>query len=145
MNLKGWRKKNRRKQIGISDLISHAYRYGYINKYYIIYCCLFYVHRATATHRGQVIFKDALAQQLCEQGGKSHHHIKNIRQMWFCIVLVSVLLIMKLISQKTVSGSYILKTDSLASYFPLVIWETSLSSLLNTGEYTKVKVNPIAL
>lgn len=65
--------------------------------------------------------------------------------MWFCIVLVSVLLIMKLISQKTVSGSYILKTDSLASYFPLVIWETSLSSLLNTGEYTKVKVNPIAL
>lgn len=25
--------------------------------------------RATATHRGQIIFKDALAQQLCEQGG----------------------------------------------------------------------------
>lgn len=29
------------------------------------------ISRATATHRGQVIFKDALAQQLCEQGGKS--------------------------------------------------------------------------
>uniref|UniRef100_A0A3Q2U7U2 Reelin n=1 Tax=Fundulus heteroclitus TaxID=8078 RepID=A0A3Q2U7U2_FUNHE len=26
---------------------------------------------ATATHRGQIIFKDALAQQLCEQGGRS--------------------------------------------------------------------------
>ncbi|CAL1594957.1 unnamed protein product [Knipowitschia caucasica] len=26
---------------------------------------------ATATHRGQIIFKDALAQQLCEQGGES--------------------------------------------------------------------------
>lgn len=37
----------------------------------------FYVHRATATHRGQVIFKDALAQQLCEQGGKRSHHLKK--------------------------------------------------------------------
>uniref|UniRef100_A0A670J7Z4 Reelin n=1 Tax=Podarcis muralis TaxID=64176 RepID=A0A670J7Z4_PODMU len=27
---------------------------------------------ATATHRGQVIFKDALAQQLCEQGAEMH-------------------------------------------------------------------------
>lgn len=26
--------------------------------------------RATATYRGQIIFKDALAQQLCEQGGE---------------------------------------------------------------------------
>ncbi|KAK5902026.1 hypothetical protein CesoFtcFv8_007327 [Champsocephalus esox] len=25
---------------------------------------------ATATHRGQILFKDALAQQLCEQGGE---------------------------------------------------------------------------
>lgn len=28
------------------------------------------VSRATATYRGQIIFKDALAQQLCEQGGE---------------------------------------------------------------------------
>lgn len=28
------------------------------------------VFRATATYRGQIIFKDALAQQLCEQGGE---------------------------------------------------------------------------
>ncbi|KAJ7407130.1 hypothetical protein WISP_128431 [Willisornis vidua] len=28
--------------------------------------------QATATHRGQVIFKDALAQQLCEQGAEMH-------------------------------------------------------------------------
>uniref|UniRef100_A0A670J7X4 Reelin n=1 Tax=Podarcis muralis TaxID=64176 RepID=A0A670J7X4_PODMU len=32
---------------------------------------------ATATHRGQVIFKDALAQQLCEQGGKSYFHLES--------------------------------------------------------------------
>lgn len=30
----------------------------------------FFLFRATATHRGQILFKDALAQQLCEQGGK---------------------------------------------------------------------------
>uniref|UniRef100_A0A3B3TAH0 Reelin n=1 Tax=Paramormyrops kingsleyae TaxID=1676925 RepID=A0A3B3TAH0_9TELE len=29
--------------------------------------------RATATHRGQIIFKDVLAQQLCEQGGEDTH------------------------------------------------------------------------
>uniref|UniRef100_A0A670J5G4 Reelin n=1 Tax=Podarcis muralis TaxID=64176 RepID=A0A670J5G4_PODMU len=35
---------------------------------------------ATATHRGQVIFKDALAQQLCEQGGKTplRPHLESI-------------------------------------------------------------------
>lgn len=34
---------------------------------------------------------------------------------------------------------------SLASSFPLATWEIPLSSLLTVGEYTKVKVNPIAL
>uniref|UniRef100_A0A3B3ZQN9 Reelin n=1 Tax=Periophthalmus magnuspinnatus TaxID=409849 RepID=A0A3B3ZQN9_9GOBI len=30
------------------------------------------LQQATATHRGQIIFKDALAQQLCEQGVELH-------------------------------------------------------------------------
>lgn len=33
-------------------------------------CPVFLSLRATATQRGQIIFKDALAQQLCEQGGE---------------------------------------------------------------------------
>lgn len=34
---------------------------------------LLFPGRATATHRGQILFKDALAQQLCEQGGEWRH------------------------------------------------------------------------
>uniref|UniRef100_A0A8C6XT10 Reelin n=1 Tax=Naja naja TaxID=35670 RepID=A0A8C6XT10_NAJNA len=51
---------------------------------------------ATATHRGQIIFKDALAQQLCEQGTEMHsnsiilrddfdsYHLQGLNPtMWF--------------------------------------------------------------
>lgn len=41
--------------------------------------------RATATHRGQIIFKDALAQQLCEQGGeqqRTHKHKLQKDERW---------------------------------------------------------------
>ncbi|XP_056100578.1 reelin-like [Rhinichthys klamathensis goyatoka] len=31
---------------------------------------------ATATHRGQIIFKDALAQQLCEQGAPTESPLR---------------------------------------------------------------------
>ncbi|KAL6479145.1 hypothetical protein MHYP_G00125780 [Metynnis hypsauchen] len=33
-------------------------------------------HRATATHRGQIIFKDTLAQQLCEQGAPTESPLR---------------------------------------------------------------------
>lgn len=45
---------------------------SYRQTYHKIWINLFlFISRATATHRGQIIFKDALAQQLCEQGGKN--------------------------------------------------------------------------
>ncbi|KAK1887978.1 Reelin [Dissostichus eleginoides] len=33
---------------------------------------------ATATHRGQILFKDALAQQLCEQGAHARKRVHNL-------------------------------------------------------------------
>lgn len=40
---------------------------------FFIFFSLLLPARATATHRGQILFKDALAQQLCEQGGEWQH------------------------------------------------------------------------
>lgn len=56
----------------------------YYQTYYKIWINIFlFVSRATATHRGQIIFKDALAQQLCEQGGK------NLLLLWVhCVKII---------------------------------------------------------
>lgn len=43
------------------------------SSFFIFFFSLLLPGRATATHRGQILFKDALAQQLCEQGGEWQH------------------------------------------------------------------------